>query len=324
MALVFGSVTKFTICAAVAFLILGLFFNVKKLRVRGLLVSNQFFKIIKAPSKRHQNVTPNPMVSVKPVGVKDVPMDVISDGLRLNVSGDTLCPLVPPNLVGSLPTMTGISSLEAVEAEFPDVMSGGRYRPKECSSRHRVAILIPYRNRAAHLKVFIYNLHRVLARQQIDYGVFVIEQVDSEMFNRGKLLNVGVLESLALYDYQCFVFHDVDLVPADDRNVYTCPEYPRHMSVSINGRSGLHEMNFTIHRRPAKFAKYTGLNHVKSKRVDTCIRTLSKWKKRRKADGLNSVQYKRVNLIFKKLYTWIRVDLRLPAVVMPSSHHRLY
>ncbi|KAL1420821.1 hypothetical protein MTO96_023677 [Rhipicephalus appendiculatus] len=131
-----------------------------------------------------------------------------------------------------------VPSLDAVEGEFPDVMPGGHFRPKECTSRHRVAILIPYRNRAEHLKIFIYNIHRVLARQQIDYGVFVIEQGDTKEFNRAKLLNVGFLQSTALYDYQCFVFHDIDLVPVDDRNVYTCPQQPRHMSVWIDHRSG--------------------------------------------------------------------------------------
>lgn len=171
--------------------------------------------------------------------IPGVPADVLSDNIRINSSAEKLCPLIPPNLVGYIPTKMDVPSLEAVESEFPDVMPGGHFRPKECTSRHRVAILIPYRNRAEHLKIFIYNIHRVLARQQIDYGVFVIEQGDDKEFNRAKLFNVGYLESTALYDYQCFVFHDIDLVPVDDRNVYTCPQQPRHMSVRIDSRSGV-------------------------------------------------------------------------------------
>lgn len=172
-------------------------------------------------------------------GITGVPADVLSDNIRRNSSAGKLCPLIPPNLVGYIPTKMDVPSLEAVESEFPDLMPGGHFRPKECTSRHRVAILIPYRNRTEHLQIFIYNIHRVLARQQIDYGVFVIEQGDDKEFNRAKLFNVGYLESTALYDYQCFVFHDIDLVPVDDRNVYTCPQQPRHMSVRIDSRSGV-------------------------------------------------------------------------------------
>uniref|UniRef100_A0A023FQA8 Putative udp-gal:glucosylceramide beta-14-galactosyltransferase n=1 Tax=Amblyomma cajennense TaxID=34607 RepID=A0A023FQA8_AMBCJ len=166
-----------------------------------------------------------------------VPDDVISDGHRANKSLDNLCPLIPPSLVGYIPVKTDVTSVEAVESEFPNLQAGGHFQPEGCTSRHRVAILVPYRDRAAHLPVFLYNLHRVLSRQQIDYGIFVIEQGDKLGFNRAKLLNIGFVESTALYDFQCFVFHDVDLVPMDDRNVYTCPEQPRHMSVMRNDTS---------------------------------------------------------------------------------------
>lgn len=47
-------------------------------------------------------------------------------------------------------------------------------------------------------------------------------------------MNVGFLEAQKLYDYDCFIFHDVDLIPEDDRNLYSCPQSPRHMSVAID------------------------------------------------------------------------------------------
>ena len=55
----------------------------------------------------------------------------------------------------------------------------------------------------------------------LDYGVFVVEQFGaaSDPFNRAMLFNVGAAEALRQHDYQCFVFHDVDLVtsPCPDR-----------------------------------------------------------------------------------------------------------
>ncbi|CAN7937157.1 unnamed protein product [Ixodes hexagonus] len=64
-----------------------------------------------------------------------------------------------------------------MERNFSHIMQGGRFKPMDCRARHRVAILIPYRNREHHLRVFLYNMHQLLPRQQIDYGIFVIEQV---------------------------------------------------------------------------------------------------------------------------------------------------
>lgn len=56
----------------------------------------------------------------------------------------------------------------------------------------------------------------------------------SEAFNRAMLMNVGYVEALKERPFDCFIFHDVDLLPEDDRNLYTCPEQPRHMSVAVD------------------------------------------------------------------------------------------
>ena len=45
-------------------------------------------------------------------------------------------------------------------------------------------------------------------------------------------MNVGYVEAAKLYDWQCYIFHDVDLLPENDRNLYTCPDKPRHMDVA--------------------------------------------------------------------------------------------
>ncbi|UYV67844.1 hypothetical protein LAZ67_5002206 [Cordylochernes scorpioides] len=56
----------------------------------------------------------------------------------------------------------------------------------------------------------------------------------NETFNKGVLMNAGVKEALKEHDFQCFVFHDVDLLPEDDRNSYSCTDSPRHMSVAVD------------------------------------------------------------------------------------------
>merc|ERR1711973_789317 len=77
--------------------------------------------------------------------------------------------------------------------------------------------------------------HKFLQKQQIEYGIYIVEQDGNQPFNRAMLMTVGAAEAVKQHsDYQCYIFHDVDLLPEDDRNLYTCPIQPRHMSVSIN------------------------------------------------------------------------------------------
>ncbi|XP_054267667.1 beta-1,4-N-acetylgalactosaminyltransferase bre-4-like [Macrosteles quadrilineatus] len=145
-----------------------------------------------------------------------------------------LCPPVPPNLVGPMKVIKDIVPAEDIARLFPDLQPGGQWQPRNCTARDHVAIIVPYRNREAHLYILLRNLHPMLQRQQIDYGIFIIEQAGEGPFNRAMLFNVGFLEALKVRDFDCFIFHDVDLIPEDDRNFYTCPEQPRHMSVAVD------------------------------------------------------------------------------------------
>ncbi len=69
------------------------------------------------------------------------------------------------------------SDLEEADAMVQDFIPGGRYTPPHCQALSRVAIVIPFRNREVQLKTLMGFLHPILRRQQIDYGVYVVEQV---------------------------------------------------------------------------------------------------------------------------------------------------
>jgi len=144
-------------------------------------------------------------------------------------------PIIPPGLHGRFSVTTkDIPTIEEMSLEFPQLSEGGVFTPPDCKPRHKVAVIVPYRDREPHLRAFLLNIHRFLQRQQIMYGIYIVEQVGNTPFNRAMLMNVGAAEALKQHDYQCFIFHDVDLLPEDDRNLYTCPLQPRHMSVSID------------------------------------------------------------------------------------------
>ncbi|XP_054453593.1 beta-1,4-galactosyltransferase 1 [Anoplopoma fimbria] len=145
------------------------------------------------------------------------------------------CPETSPLLVGPLRVEFNTPvTLDQIHKENPNLQLGGRFRPRDCVSLMKVAIIIPFRKRDEHLKFWLYYLHPILQRQQLDYGVYVINQDGDQVFNRAKLLNVGYLEALKDYDYECFVFSDVDLIPMDDHNTYKCFSQPRHLSVSMD------------------------------------------------------------------------------------------
>ncbi|XP_073202136.1 beta-1,4-galactosyltransferase 1 isoform X2 [Lepidochelys kempii] len=233
------------------------------------------------------------------------------------------CPDPSPLLGGALRVeFSQPVNLEEVEKINPEVREGGRYVPKDCKALQKVAIIIPFRNRDEHLKYWLYYLHPILQRQQLDYGVYVINQDGEETFNRAKLLNVGFEEALKEYDYDCFVFSDVDLIPMDDRNIYKCYSQPRHLSVSMDkfgfrlpynqyfgGVSALSKEQFIkINGFPNNYWGWGGEDDDIYNRFDRIAHT----RETMNSDGLNTLSYKVVKTDKYPLYTKITVDVGSP------------
>ncbi|KAK4473061.1 hypothetical protein MN116_004253 [Schistosoma mekongi] len=117
---------------------------------------------------------------------------------------------------------------------FTQHVCNGSWKPK-CMSSQKIAIIIPYREREKHLKLLLPRLHALMLRQNMPYYVFVIEQAGTTPFNRGLLFNVGVLYALETDpSINCFVFHDVDLLPERSENLYLCDTELRHLSPAID------------------------------------------------------------------------------------------
>jgi len=125
-------------------------------------------------------------------------------------------------------------TFEELEKRFPEIQPGGYFKPK-CKTEHKNAIILPYRNRERHLRWFLNYLHPMLMRQNVEYRIYIVNQAGMGQFNRAKLLNIGYVESQHDIQWRCFTFHDVDLIPEDDRILYTCPfNNPRHLSRGVD------------------------------------------------------------------------------------------
>ena len=61
-----------------------------------------------------------------------------------------------------------------------------------------------------------------------NFTLFTAPMREPTLFNKGVLMNVGVAKALEDHDFDCFIFHDVDFVPEDDRHMYRCREAPIH------------------------------------------------------------------------------------------------
>jgi hypothetical protein len=70
---------------------------------------------------------------------------------------------------------------------------GGSWKPKDCDSQHKIAVIIPFRDRIPHLRVSIQYLHTILQRQMSEYRIVVVEgnYAPDTPFNKGRLYNAG-------------------------------------------------------------------------------------------------------------------------------------
>jgi len=63
------------------------------------------------------------------------------------------------------------------------LQAGGTWSPPHCVARQRVAVIIPFRDRAEHLATLLPTLHAMLQGQQLHYTVYVVEQAIVTVFS---------------------------------------------------------------------------------------------------------------------------------------------
>ena len=92
-----------------------------------------------------------------------------------------------------------------------------------------MVIIVPYRDRQAHLDIFASYFTSALSHQALK--LCVIEQGDAERFNRGALINAGFKEVAGTTDW--VIFHDVDMIPKAGMIGYEKPAQFCHLSGKV-------------------------------------------------------------------------------------------
>jgi len=80
-------------------------------------------------------------------------------------------------LVGQVNVTFKAPEVGELELLHTELRAGGSWAPASCVARHRVAVIIPFRDRQPHLRALLAILHPMLQRQLLHYTVFVVEQV---------------------------------------------------------------------------------------------------------------------------------------------------
>lgn len=114
------------------------------------------------------------------------------------------------------------------------VLGGRMARQLTFVGDRRLTIVIPYRDRESHLSQLMPVLKATLDQQRIQHRVLLVEQAASGLFNRGRLINIGIHHAADATDYYCI--HDVDAVPVVAN--YSCPSQPLRLVNRILTESG--------------------------------------------------------------------------------------
>ena len=97
--------------------------------------------------------------------------------------------------------------------------------------KHKLGVIIPYREREEHLERFIEHFTEFMSDKKINYQIFVIEQYDLKLFNRGRLLNIGYKIAIS-HGCDYVSFHDVDMLPEEANYLY--PTKPTHLASQLS------------------------------------------------------------------------------------------
>jgi hypothetical protein len=90
------------------------------------------------------------------------------------------------------------------------------YKDNNNKNKITIAIIIPHRNRIKHLKDFYKHINKLKKSTNHYFDIYVIDQYNTYKFNKDILLNSGYNIAKQNYNYDRYIFHDVDSYPTQE------------------------------------------------------------------------------------------------------------
>eukprot|EP00069_Balaena_mysticetus_P012137 bmy_21600T0 len=203
-------------------------------------------------------------------------------------------------------------TMEQVVEKNALVELGGQYWPPDCWTQHHTAVVVPYYGQAQHLQ-----------HQPLHYAIYVVNQVNNTAFNRGKLHNMGFWEAVQEEDRDWIFFHDVNLLPKDDRNLYICDIVPAHVSVAIDRLPYRGYLGGVFALPPIHYVRINGFPNTywgwdsEDDDITSSPGLLARIRRKWRHDGMNSLGCRLLSNELQPLYTSLTVDISLSAPGAP-------
>jgi hypothetical protein len=96
---------------------------------------------------------------------------------------------------------------------LPDIIFD---KKKEPNKKITIAIIIPHRNRISYLNNLLDTINKLKKKDNHNFDLYIIDQNNYDKFSRGMLLNIGFYIANKNYDYDRYIFHDVDSYPSQE------------------------------------------------------------------------------------------------------------
>ncbi|KAI0990313.1 hypothetical protein GJ496_004375 [Pomphorhynchus laevis] len=121
-----------------------------------------------------------------------------------------------------------------ISRSHSNVIYGGSWSPKSClPDNEPILIIVPIRGRAKHLHLFLTLMHNFIQMQNIPYKIVTVSQTSDKEWNKGILVNMGVLHAPS--NANCFIIYDVDMIPDRYENMFTCNQcVPKSLTSAVS------------------------------------------------------------------------------------------